>query len=95
MRIIDTIASQWEELAMALGFDGNVIAFVKKDFVHDSKGATYKILRMWLENEYDKLKQPISWTTLLECLVDIGYSTICDEIRDIIETSSVLTSVDL
>ena len=96
VRIIDTIAAEWEELAIALGFDGNVIKFVKKDFTQDSKGASCKILRMWLEGDYKDLKGPISWSTLLQCLTDIGYSKICQDIEYIIlEEPLALQSVDL
>ena len=99
LRIVDTIASKWEELAIALGFDENVIAYVSKDYAHDSKGATLKILGMWLGEEYDDLKGPISWSTLLECLIEIGFSTISDEVREVIETHEqsppTLLSVEL
>lgn len=95
VRIVDTVAAEWEELAMALGFDGHIINFVKKDFSQDSKGATCKILRMWLEGDYNDLKGPISWLTLLQCLTDIGYSTICEEIQEIFEEPLILQSVDL
>lgn len=95
VRIIDTIASEWEELAIALGFDGNVINYVKKDYVHDSKGASSKILGLWLENEDEQLKGPISWSTLLQCLDDIGYSSLSNDIHNIIEKPPTLQSVDL
>ena len=95
VRIVDTVAAEWEELAMALGFDGHIINFVKKDFSQDSKGATCKILRMWLDGDYNDLKGPISWSTLLQCLTDIGYSTICEEIQEIFEEPLTLQSVDL
>ena len=95
LRIIDAVASEWEELAIALGFDGNVINYVKKDYIHDSKGACSKILRLWLENEDEHLKGPISWSILLQCLDDIEYSSLSNEIRSIIENPPTLQSVDL
>ena len=84
-------------MAIALGFDGYTINYVKKDYVHDSKGASSKILGLWLENK-DKvldLKEPISWSTLLQCLEDIGYSTLSSEIRNVIVKPPTLQSVDL
>lgn len=95
LRVIDTIASQWEELAIALGFDGHVIHCVQKDYDHDCKGATSKIFRMWLENEDERLIGPISWSTLLQCLNDLGFSSICNELQDVIEKHPILLSVDL
>lgn len=92
---MDTIASEWAELAMALGFGGHVISYVKKDYSQDCKGASCKILRMWLDHEYENLKEPVSWTTLLQCLGDAGFPGIANEVEDIIERPSTLLSVDL
>ena len=98
VHVIDTIASRWEDLAIALGFDGHMIDFVKRDFIQDSKGASCKILHMWLdpENVHNyNLKTPVSWSTLLQCLRDIEYSTLCDDIQTIIDQPPILQSVDL
>ena len=97
VKIIETIASKWEQLAMALGFDGHTIDNVKRDFERDCEGASHKILRKWLEetDSYDNLKLPVSWSTLIQCLRDIEYSSLCDDIQMIIDQPPILQSIDL
>lgn len=69
VRIIDSIAYQWENVAMALGFDGAAIERIKKDAFFRSLRASRDMFIEWLdEGEKFDLRTPITWSTLIECL---------------------------
>ena len=44
IRVIDTMAAEWEELAITLGFKAAVINYIRRDHVHDAKGACCHVL---------------------------------------------------
>lgn len=67
IRIIDTVAPEWEELAMAMGFPAHVISTIRRNNLRDAKGATLQILtQSWgLEG---KSSVPVSWESFVDCL---------------------------
>ena len=67
LRIIQTVAPNWQRLAMALGFDGPRIMTIKKDSFHQTEDACCHMFFRWLAGEHD-LKPP-TWGTLIECLI--------------------------
>ena len=82
IRVIDTVAAQWEELAIALGFEAAVINYIRRDHVHDAKGACRDVLGKWLEEE-ENLRGPVTWTTLIECLVDAGFASLAEALKKV------------
>ena len=83
VRVIDTVAAEWEELAIALGFEPAVINYIRRDHVHDAKGACCKVLTKWLAEEEENLRSPVTWTTLIECLKDAGFATLAEDLTKI------------
>ena len=86
VQVIDTVAAQWEELAIALGFEAAVINYIRRDHVHDAKGACCHVLTKWLAEEKasKNLRGPVTWTTLIECLADAGFGTLAEDLKKII-----------
>ena len=81
IRVIDTVAAQWEELAIALGFEAAVINYIRRDHVHDAKGACCHVLTKWLMEEEENLRAPVTWTTLIECLMDAGFASLAEDLK--------------
>ena len=69
INVIKSVAFKWEQLAIALGFDGAMIEKIKRDKFHQSKDATAEMFQEWLDDDYI-LQGPVTWDTLIQCLVD-------------------------
>ena len=89
VRVVDHVAPQWEQLAMALGFKHHTIATVGRDYAKDAKGACHQILFLWLEETEEGLVEPVTWATLIQCLVDVELSCLAEELNRIFTPRSV------
>ena len=85
--MIDTVAAEWEELAIALGFEPAVINYIRRDHVHDAKGACYRVLTKWLAEEEENLRGPATWATLIESLKDAGFASLAEDLMRITKGS--------
>ena len=77
------MAAQWEELAIALGFEAAVINYIRRDHVHDAKGACCHVLTKWLAEDEDKPCGPVTWATLIECLADAGFASLAEDLKKV------------
>ena len=68
MRLIDNIAAEWENVAIALEIPSAKIEEIKENQKKPSK-ACQQMLQIWLE-EIDGCRTPISWKTLLSAIED-------------------------
>ena len=66
MRIIKSIAAEWEALAIRLGFEGIVMNTIKKGAFYQPDDACCKMFIRWLNGE-EGLKPP-TWYNLIQCL---------------------------
>ena len=79
IRIIDTVAPEWEELAMAMGFPAHVISTIQRNNLRDAKGATLQIFTQWLEG---RSPVPVSWENLVSCLHQAEFSNISLDVQE-------------
>lgn len=84
VKVIDSVAAKWEELAIALGFDAPDIDYVKRDYTQDAKGACRQVLYMWLNDESNE-NLPITWTTLVQCLKDAQFSSVAEDLEKVLK----------
>ena len=77
------MAAEWEELAIALGFEAPVINYLKRDFSRNSIGATTQVLTKWLSGESD-LDKPIAWDTLIDSLDNAGQAGLAEDLRELL-----------
>ena len=70
VRVIDTVAPCWQELAVALGFDGAAIEVIDRGDFYRPEDACRKMFIRW-QNGEQGLRRPITWTTLIECLQEV------------------------
>lgn len=68
---------------MTLGFKYHTIATVGRDHAKDAKGACRQILSLWLEETEEGLIEPVTWATLIQCLVDVELSCLAEELNRI------------
>lgn len=82
VRVIDNVAPNWEELAIALGFKHYTIKTVQRDHKNDARGACHKVLSMWLEQAEENLVRPVTWNTLIQCLITAELSFLAEELKE-------------
>ena len=83
IRVIDTVAARWEDLAIALGFEA-VIERIRRDYVQDARGACRHVLTEWLAERDEgssNLRGPVTWATLIDCLIDAGFAGLAEELK--------------
>lgn len=84
VRVIDAVAPKWEELAIALGFKPYTIQTIQRDHVQDARAACQRMLSMWLEEKEENLCRPATWLTLVQCLIDAEFSTLAQDLEDVL-----------
>ena len=82
IQVINHVAPNWEELAIALGFKYYTIKTVHRDHKSDAREACRRILSMWLEGAEEGLVQPVTWTTLVQCLVNAEFSCLAEKLME-------------
>lgn len=84
IRVIERIASRWNEVALALHFDGHIIALVHHDTQGRAMDSTIAILQRWLDGGG---YQPVTWNTLIEGLRTSKFNTLAEELSDVMAPS--------
>ena len=84
MRVMETVAAHWKQLAVALGFDGYVIEAIQQDTHFQTASACHQILQRWLE---EKGLRPVNWHTLTAALIEAGYPKLAADVRELLSSS--------
>ncbi len=84
IRIIDSVAADWEEVAIALHFDVPEIATVRLECHHQPKPACRMILSKWLNGQGC---QPPTWERLTEALSDANFPSLAQDLQQILGPS--------
>ena len=79
VRIMDTVASEWEEIAIAMGFPAHELKTIRRDNLRDAKRATLHIFTQWLGGDYCT---PVSWGSLVDCLDQAGFSNVALDLQE-------------
>ena len=69
VKVIEQVASQWEELAYILQFSSAVVKTIERDNTKDCTAACTEVLHRWVGGA-EGTREPVSWATLIECLRD-------------------------
>ena len=82
VKIIETVAAKWEEVALALHFEGHTIQNIRYDpHIQCIDTACRVMLQKWLDGEGH---QPMTWGTLMDALIDIGFVTVVEDLQEIL-----------
>ena len=85
VRIINTVASKWDRIAIRLHFSGHDISRIERDHEKSVVRACQTMFSEWLEG---KGRKPISWNTLIKTLKEADYSELASEVETILNTSN-------
>jgi hypothetical protein len=66
IRIMESVISKWEKLAISFGFEETRISNIKMGAFFQVEDACFKMFIRWLNGEHD-LKPP-TWYNLIQCL---------------------------
>ena len=77
IRVIDKTAAKWEELALALHFEGHILEIIHRDHILVVP-ACRNVLYRWLKGE---ARQPVNWITLIKSLREMELNTLGDELE--------------
>ena len=91
--MIDSVASQWDELAKALGFEEEAIERTKSTFPL-SHEACRDMLHKWLEGD-GSLTGPATWSTLIQSLIRSGLVDIADKLKEALEYNKTEVITDI
>ena len=86
MRVIRDAAYKWRELAMSLNFDGPRIESIDMGALCKPEEACRQILVKWLDGD-DDLRGPVTWSTLIQCMIDAGLVGMADRLKELISYS--------
>ena len=80
VKVIESIGSQWEEVAVALGVEEDMIDAIKSTHSHNHLEACRAMLTTWLACNADK-----SWTTFIQGLIDAGLPDLADSLNEVLK----------
>ena len=80
VRVVDSIGSEWEEVAKALDMGQEDIDMIKTRHSDDDEEACREMLATWSEGNNGE----VSWTALTQALIDAGLPELADSVQNII-----------
>ena len=78
---MESVAPQWELIAVALGFSVARIKSIDKSKHYQTDDATFEMFSRWLEGEHD-LKPP-TWDVLIRCLKEVNLLDLAETLSNI------------
>ena len=81
IRVIEQVASKWEEVATRLHFEGHDIKNIKRNHT-DCVEACRTMFMEWLEK---KGRRPKTWNTLIKVLEEAAFSEIATDLKLVLE----------
>ena len=89
VRVIESVATNWEYLAQALHFEDGVIETVRRDAYNRAEDSCQEVLRLWLEGQAES-RQPVNWGTLIDSLSEAGFVDVAEDLQAAVEDSPLL-----
>ena len=81
VKVIDSVGSQWEELAKALDIEQYDIDMIKTIHADNDEEACCAMLATWLEGNNGE----VSWTAFIQALIDAGLPDLADSLKDVLQ----------
>ena len=83
VKIISTVASRWEKVALRLYFSHNDIARIERHHHDQSVLACQTMFTEWLDGK-DRTREPITWATLIEVLIEAEFSELASDLQAVL-----------
>ena len=71
IKIVDNVASEWEQVAKSLCLDEATIDRIKGDLHQSTRDAFLQMFKMWLDGSSGHCV-PVTWSGLVQSLKDTG-----------------------
>ena len=88
IKIIDSVASEWEQVAKSLCLDEATIDKIKGDNLHQSRDACLQMFKMWLDGSGGHCV-PVTWSGLVQSLKDAGLVDVAVDTEELLKTHCV------
>jgi hypothetical protein len=93
LRIMKKVAPEWDEVAVALGFDGARIKTIEMGAHHQPRKACREIFTEWLNG--GRNLQPPTWDVLIQSLIAANLTEIADLLSRTIEIVSFTSNTTM
>ena len=80
VRVLESIGSEWEEVAKALDMGQEDIHMIKTTHSDNDEEACREMLAIWLEGNNGE----VSWTAFTQALIDAGLPELADSLKDVL-----------
>ena len=80
VRVLESIGSEWEEVAKALDMGQEDIDMIKTRHSDHDEEACHEMLATWLEGNNGE----VSWIALTQALIDAGLPELADNLKDVL-----------
>ena len=80
VRVVESIGSEWEEVAKALDMGQEDIDMIKSTHSDNDEEACREMLATWLEGNIGE----VSWTAFTQALIDAGLPELADTLKDVV-----------
>ena len=80
VEVLESIGSEWEEVAKALDMGQEDIDMIKTRHSDHDEEACREMLAIWLEGNNGE----VSWTALIQALIDAGLPLLADNLKAIL-----------
>ena len=86
LRIMETVAPKWKQVATAIGFNEARIKAVDEGEHCKPEDATFEMFCRWLNGEHNL--KPVTWDTLIQCLKEANLQDVAETLCINIQTVS-------
>ena len=80
VRVVESIESEWEEVAKALDMGQEDIDMIKSTHSDNDEEACHEMLATWLEGHNGE----VSWTAFTQALIDAGLPELDDSLKNVL-----------
>ena len=78
LRILDNIASHWEEIGICLQIDEATLRMITAETRGDVMDCCGEMMRQWLQGSG---RQPVTWATLIEVLREADFNVLAHDLE--------------
>ena len=82
INIIETIGSEWVEVAKALDMGQEDIDIIRSTHSDNDEEACHEMIATWLEGNNGE----VSWTAFIQVLIDAGLSQLADDLKGVLRS---------
>ena len=83
VKVIKSVAARWEDIAVRLHFDHNIIKHIKRDNHHQTIPSCRTMFGEWLDS---KNRKPVNWKTLITALKEAEFSELASDLQEVLRS---------